>query len=116
MTLKTIIAIRVFKMWETCERTTYYVELTTDEGFTMTPSGHATGSIYTNGQGLSIEQARDRALIDAASWGDFLGIEVEPYIEDDITHTPSMTLNTYSTRRILKERSAAKSKAKAASQ
>jgi hypothetical protein len=70
----------------------------------MTPSGYATGSSYTNGEGLSIEEARDRALTDAANWGDFLGLEVKPFVRDGVTYEPSMKLETYTTRRNLKER------------
>lgn len=96
--------IRVFSTYETCERTTFYVELTSDEGFEMTPAGYATGSIYTNGEGLSIEEARDRALMDAADWGDFLGIPVEPFIVDGVAIEPSMRFEKYETRRILAQR------------
>lgn len=102
--MQKIVKIRVFSMSESCNRTTFYVELTTDEGYTMTPCGHATGSDYTNGEGLSIEEARDRALIDAAEWGDFLQIEPEPFVVEGITYEPSMKLETYSTRRFLKAR------------
>jgi len=101
---RTIVKIRVFKTWESCERTTYYVELLTDEGFTMTPCGHATGSVYTDHKGLSKDEARDRALCDAAEWGDFLGIEPEPFEEDGEVHTTSFKLQTYTTRRKLAER------------
>lgn len=102
--MKKIVRIRVFKTWESCERTTFYVELTTDEGFTMTPRSWATGSIYTNHEGLSIEEARDRALTDANEWGDFLQITVEPYEEDGVIYTPSFPLELYTTRRELAER------------
>lgn len=99
-----IVKIRITRMWETCNRTTFYVELETDEGFTMTPSGHATGSDYTNGEGLSVEEARDRALIDAADWSDFLQIPVEPYVEEGVTYEPNMRFSRYTNRRVLAER------------
>ncbi len=102
--MNNIVKIRVFSMWETCERTTYFVELTTNEGFTMTPSSHRTGSVYTNHEGLSIVEARDRALIDAHEWGDFLLLAVDPYIEAGITYEPTMTLDAYTTRRELAAR------------
>lgn len=103
-----ITAIRVVSLWETCQRTTYWVELETDEGFTKTPDCHRTGSVYTNFEGLSKEEARERALIDAHQWSDFLGIPVEPYVEDGVIHEPAMKLEPYTTRRILDERRRAK--------
>lgn len=99
-----IVAIRVYRTTESCERTSYYVELRTDEGFTKTPDCHRTGSIYTQGEGLSIEEARDRALSDAADWGDLLGIAVDPYEEDGEIHAPSFPLEIYTTQRELAER------------
>lgn len=108
MGIKHIIAIRVYSLWETCERTTFYVELRTDEGMTMTPAGFATGSVYTNFEGLTKDEARDRALIEAASWGDFLQIEVEPYIEDGVAYEPSMKFNSYRNRRVMAERKVSK--------
>lgn len=99
-----IVRIRVFSTYESCERWTFYVELTTDEGYSITPSGHATGSLYTNGKGLSIEEARDRALMDAHQWADFLGLTVEPFVVDGVTIEPSMKFGTYTTRRKLAKR------------
>lgn len=106
--MNNIAAIRVMKTWETCNRTRFYVMLDSDEGFDMTVVCHSTGSDYTDGVGLSIEEARDRALIDAHRWGDFLGMEVTPFIEDGITYEPSMKMLPYHTRRVLAARSAAK--------
>ena len=95
-----ITSIVVRSMHESCERTTFYVMLISDEGFDMTAASHRTGSIYTNHEGLSIEEARDRALIDAANWGDFLQIEVEPFRDaQGNTIEPSMTFDSYTMRR-----------------
>lgn len=99
-----IVRIRVTSMWESCNRTTFYVELTTDEGFAMTPCGHATGSDYTEGRGLTIEEARDRAVTDAGTWGDFLRITPEPLIVDGVEIRPSVPLEFYTKRRALAER------------
>ena len=105
MTPKNIVGIRVFSMWETCERTTYYVELRTDEGFAMTPAGYATGSVYTNFEGPSKEEARNRALLDAITWADFLGLRVEPLIEDGVEQKPTgFVITPYTTRRKLAAR------------
>ncbi|MEG3175859.1 hypothetical protein U1872_06425 [Sphingomonas sp. RB3P16] len=90
-----IVKIEVFSMYESCERTTFCVRAITDEGLTKEVDGHRTGSIYTNGEGLSVEEARDRALIDAATWGDFLGLKPEPFIVDDVVIEPSTHFKTY---------------------
>lgn len=102
-----IVRIRVTSMWESCNRTTFYVELTTDEGFTMTPCGHETGSDYTNGEGLTIKEARDRAITDAGTWGDFLCIKPEPFFADGVEVKPTVPLELYTTRRELAKRDAA---------
>ncbi len=94
-----IVSVSVFSMYESCERTTFYVRVTTDEGLTKEVEAHRTGSIYTNGEGLSIEEARDRALIDAATWGDFLGLTPEPFVSEGVTHEPSMRFSTYTYQR-----------------
>jgi len=108
--MKNIKSISVSSAYETCERTSFYVQLTNDEGFTLTANSHRTGSVYTNGEGLSIEEALDRALIDAANWGDFLQIEVEPFIgKDGKAVEPSMTFDSYLMRREMKARNKAKS-------
>lgn len=105
--LRNIVSIRVVRMWETCKRTTYYVELTTDEGFTMTPVSHRTGSMHE--AGLSIEAARNRAIIDAGRWADFLELTAEPYVEKDVTYEPSFPMLPYTMRRANGERDTAKS-------
>lgn len=104
-----IVSISVYSAYESCERTTFYVRVTTDEGLTKDVEGHRTGSIYTNGEGLSIEEARDRALIDAATWGDFLGIEPEPFVDGaGVAHRPSMKISTYGCQRDLEMRRASR--------
>lgn len=97
--MTSIVKIRVITMSESCNRTTFNVELTTNEGYTMTPSGFETASDYTGGKGLSIEEARDRALTEAHQWADFLNLSVEPFIQDGVAHEPSFKLETYATRR-----------------
>ncbi len=98
-----IVSISILYMYESCERHSYYVRATTDEGLTKEVDGHQSGSIYTEvdgvRQGLTREEARDRALIDAATWGDFLGITPVPYEEDGVVHEPSMTFHTYKYQR-----------------
>lgn len=103
-----ITAIRITRMYESCERTTYYVDLVSSEGFTNTVAAHATGSIYTDHVGLSVEAARDRALIDADTWADFFGLTPAPYVEEGVTYEPSMLMRRYETRRVLAARRAAK--------
>jgi hypothetical protein len=106
--MRKIIKVAVTKMWESCERTTYYVQLTTDEGYSITPASYCTGSVY--GLGLELAEARNRALTDAGTWADLLELEVEPYIEGGITFQPSFPMKIYTTRRILKARDAEKKK------
>ncbi len=99
-----IVRIRVFSMYESCQRTTYFVELTTDEGFTMTPCSHRTGSVYTDFQGLSKEEARERAVIEAQEWADLLMLPMEPFEEDGVLVEPAFLMDTYTTRRELAAR------------
>ncbi|MEQ6332974.1 hypothetical protein [Sphingobium sp. MK2] len=102
-----VTAIRITRMYESCERTTYYVDLVSSEGFTNTVAAHVTGSVYNNHVGLSVEEARDRALIDADTWADFFGVKPEPYLEEGVTYEPSMLMRRYETRRVLAARRAA---------
>ena len=104
MTPNSITAINIYSLWESCQRTTFYVDLLSSEGFTITVASHRTGSVYTNFEGLSLEEARERALIDADTWGDFLGIVPQPYTADGVTYEPSMVMRPYSTQRILAAR------------
>lgn len=100
--MRHIVKIDIFRMTESCDRTTYFVRLTTDEGMTMTPSSFASHCLYDDiagRQGLSVTEARDRALTEAHEWGDFLEIEVTPYREDGITYEPSLPFETYTMRR-----------------
>lgn len=100
--MRKIVRVAVTKMYESCERTTFFVQLTTDEGYSITPESYCTGSVY--GPGLEIAEARDRALTDAGTWADLLELKVEPYSEDGATHQPSMPMEIYTTRRVLKAR------------
>lgn len=99
-----VVKIYVARMYESCERTTFFVTLKTDEGMEKTPDSFCTGSVYTDHVGLSVEEARDRALIMADQWGDFLNIHVEPYVEDGATYTPSMRLDTYTNERLCRSK------------
>lgn len=99
--MRNIVKIRILKMHESCQRTTFFVDVITDEGFNMTVAGHATGSVYTNFEGLTIDQARDRALTDAHNWSDFLQIPLDPYVEDGVTYEPEHKFEFYHIRREL---------------
>lgn len=107
-TPKNIVRIRVCRQWETCDRTTFFVELTTDEGYTMTPVSFRTGSERPKIDGISIEEARDRALMSADTWGDFLGIVPEPFVHEGVTYTPSMEMRPYEIERAMDARRKAK--------
>jgi len=102
--VKSIVAIRIYSLHESCQRTTFFVDLVSSEGFTITVASHRTGSVYTNFEGLPLEEARDRALIEADTWGDFLGIKPDAYTCDGATFEPSMLMRPYETRRVLAER------------
>ena len=108
--LHKVVGIRVVRLWESCDRTTF-VELVTDEGMTMTPQSFRTGSERPKIEGISVEEARDRALNTADTWGDFLGIVPEPFEHDGVVHEPHMTMRPYETRRILAARKAARNAA-----
>ena len=100
--MRRIVKVDVYRMYESCERTTFYVRLTTDEGFTLDPESFRSHCMYDdmNGtKGLSIEEARDRALTSAHDWADFLQLKVTPYVEDGITYEPLMTFDKYTMER-----------------
>ncbi|PAL23588.1 hypothetical protein [Sphingopyxis sp. GW247-27LB] len=103
-----ITRIHVTRIYESCERITFFVQVTTDEGFEMTVVSHATGSIYTDGKGLTVDEARDRALTDAADWGDFLRIAPDPFLVDGYIVDPKLRFERFTTRRVLAERRAQK--------
>lgn len=98
---KRIAEIYVSRMWESCERATFYTTLKTCDGLTITPSAFATGSIYNNFEGLSEAEALDRALIEAATWGDLLEIAPTPYVVDGQPVEPSCRLSSYRYQREL---------------
>jgi len=96
MTPHPIVRICVVRMTESCKRTTYYVRLITDEGFSTEPSSHRTGHEYMKDDvlvvvpGLTDDEALQRALYDAGDWSDLLGLPVDPYEEDDEIVVPTM--------------------------
>lgn len=93
-----IVKIHVSWMYETCNRFTFAVTLTNEEGLTLQPTSFRTGSDHE--KGLSIEEARDRALIEADTWGDFLEIEPTPFKDEDGKRVyPSISLSTYKFQR-----------------
>lgn len=100
--MRQIVKVHVCKMTESCERTTYIVHLTNDEGFVYEPDSYASHCIYNDldgTKGLSVEEARDRALTTAADWADFLELEVTPFYEDGVLHEPMMTFERYTGQR-----------------
>jgi hypothetical protein len=96
------VKVDVYSMYESCKRTTFFVRLTTDEGMTMDPESFASHSIYNDMDGtvgLTVEEARDRALTSAHEWADFFQLEVTPYYEEGVLYEPLMTFDTYTMRR-----------------
>jgi len=100
--MRRIVRISVHRMSETCDRITFFVRTTTDEGFDMDVSSFASHCIYDDlrgTKGLSVAEARDRALTTAHMWADYLELAVEPYVEDGVVYQPEMTFDTYAMRR-----------------
>jgi len=100
--MRNIVKVDVYRMHESCERTTFFVRLTSDEGFTKDVDSFASHCIYDdmNGtRGLPVAEARDRALTTAADWADFLDMPVTPYVEEGVTYEPLMTFECYTAQR-----------------
>jgi hypothetical protein len=115
--MRRIVQILVVRMYETCERTTFYVRLVTDEGFHTEPCAHRTGSAYMEDgvrvevPGLSLDDARQRALTDAGDWADLLQIPMDPYVEDGVEHKAVWDRNRFSMEREIVRRRAARADA-----
>lgn len=105
--MRKIVQVSVVRMDESCERTTYFVRLTTDEGFHTEPCGHRTGSVHVvDGErivtpGLDIEEALQRALSDAGDWADLLEIEMTPYEEDGVVQKAAWDRNRFTMQRLI---------------
>ena len=88
MTPHHFVSVSIICMTETCKRTTYYVRLTTDEGFTIEPVSYRTGHEYMEDgvlvvvPGITAPEALQAALYDAGDWSDILGLPVDPYEEE----------------------------------
>lgn len=100
--MRHIMKVQVVRMDENCDRATFFVRTTTDEGFDMDVASFASHCVYDDlkgVKGLPVATARDRALTTAHVWADFLEIDVEPYVEDGVVYQPEMTFDTYAMRR-----------------
>ncbi|MFZ3481970.1 hypothetical protein [Sphingomonas sp. 3-13AW] len=100
--MRRITKVDVTRLTESCGRITYFVRLTTDEGFTLEPASFASHCVYDDldgRQGLPISEARDRALTMAAHWADFMQIEVTPFYEDGVLYEPELPLEIYAAQR-----------------
>jgi hypothetical protein len=110
--MRKIVQVSVVRMDESCERTTYFVRLTTDEGFHTEPCGHRTGSVHVvDGErivtpGLDIKEALQRALSDAGDWADLLEIEMTPYEEDGVVQKAAWNRNRFTMQRLFDKRRA----------
>jgi len=108
--MRKIVQILVVPMYESCERTTYYVRLVTDEGFHTEPCAHRTGSVHMEDgvrvvvPGLSLDEARQRALCDAGDWADLLEIPMDPYVEDGVEHKAFWDRNRFGMEREIAKR------------
>lgn len=94
--IRHVVSVSVVRMTESCRRTTYYVRLTTDEGFTIEPCSYHTGHEYMEDgrtvvvPGMDAAEALQLALHDAGDWSDLFRIPVTPYEEDGIVVEPSL--------------------------
>ena len=95
MLMKPVAAVYVGRMIETGDRPSYWVTIRNAAGQTITPSVFRAYD-FNGTEGLSNDDARDRALMEASEWADFFGIEMTPYIEGGVRYEPSMTLGAYS--------------------
>lgn len=115
--MRKIVEISIVRMDETCERTTYYVRLTTDEGFHTEPCAHRTGSVHmVDGErvvtpGLAIEEALQRTLSDAGDWSDLLQIPMTPYIENGVVQKALWDRNRFTNERRMNVKRAARAAA-----
>ncbi len=92
-----IVSISIKRGVESNQRTTYYVMAMNDEGFEMTLDAFSTGYQAGNAfvEGLSQDEALDRAATTAEDWGDFLEISPEPYGVDGVVVKSSFPLLRY---------------------
>ena len=105
-------SVRILPRWESNERWTYWVELVSDEGYAISVSSHQTGGLHNDFAGLTRDQARRNALIDAARWSDFLEYAMDPFVDKDgMTYQEPGALLPYRNRRNLAARKAARATA-----
>ena len=75
------------------------VSITIGKMIESEPKGASWWVIAHNSAGQRYElnnfRNRDHALTDRADWADFLGIDIEPYVEDGVTYEPSLTFDRY---------------------
>ena len=103
----TTVAVRVQGRWETCDRWTYTVQLESGEGYTKDAVSFRTGSKVNDYVGLTRDEARERALIEAVGWADFHQLEPVPFVEDDgKTYEPRYSFKSYEARRQMEARKA----------
>lgn len=103
--MRKIVEISIYRTYESCERTRYYVRLTTDEGFHTDPCCHSTGHVeMVDGErvvvpGIPVEEALQRALSDAGDWADLLEIPMTPYVENGVVQKAVWNRNRFTIER-----------------
>lgn len=88
------VEVYVQRMTESGNRLSFWTTIKNAAGQEITPSVFRAYE-YNGFEGLSVEEARDRALIEASEWASFFGMKATPYYENDILFQPSMTLGCY---------------------
>jgi hypothetical protein len=91
--MKNITRVSITKMTESNQRTTYFVTLVNCLDQVITPAAFSTGTGAV--KGLSVKEARDRALIEAHEWAGFLGLTAEPFVEDGKEIKPTTVIGAY---------------------
>lgn len=100
--------LRIEPRRESNERWTYWLNLVSDEGFSISLTSHQTGGTHNDFAGLTRDEARRNALIDAARWSDFLEFDMPAFVDKDgRTYEEPGALRPYRNRRMLKRRAKA---------
>lgn len=103
--------VRIEPRWESNKRWTYWLNLISDEGFSISLTSHQTGGTHNDFAGLTRDEARRNALIDAARWSDFLEFDMPAFIDKDgRTYREPGALRPYRSRRTIRRRALAAAK------
>ena len=88
------VSVYVSKLVESGPRYSFWVVIENSKGQTLTPQVFRAYS-YNGSSGLSIEEARDRALIEAHELAGFFGMKAEPFYDNGVLYEPTMVFDRY---------------------